>query len=649
MKYIKKIFIQTSLLVAMLTLPVWSVGVVANNFVDDINVKAYSTGHQVVYEMNIGMFTSAGTFNAAQNRLAELKLDGVDVIWLMPIYPRGGGIDSPYAATDFQAVNPAYGTIADLKSFVTEAHKLGMKVWLDWVPNHTATNAKWVTTHPEYYKKQNERFVHPNNYGDVYQLDYSNPDLVNAMNSCLKFWIQQANIDGYRCDYISSNEIPASYWSDIIPQLKNLSSNKEFTMLGESDLTDTNNARLQKCGFDYDYAWGFHTKLEEYGPNGVLANPLKIHAQNLITKSKQMDVGRMLYITNHDQNYNYDRKTLTQKYGDNKYLLTVLTYTLWGMPLLYNGQEIGGEQVLDYFKDTKIDWLNVDHKMRNTVRTLAALKHSQKALGDSKTWSENPEVRFLTTINNNSSILAYSRQAGESEVVVILNTATIPQTALFNNIQGTYSQWLHSDSIARGYCRHLSKFNGNLSVVVPAKGYIIYVKGNYSDENLPQEQPLTDLVATDEYAIYYESPIDNATVCAWMWSDTYGGEKYATTGTWPGDKFSRLGIIATGNVVYKYAFQLGTGMPLPQHIIITENGSDDSHKVINSAAFVNHGYYVKGETNVSKTVPTGILSIGQDHKQYTDKRCYNLQGQIVDATYSGIIICQGKKYLKKSF
>ena len=170
----------------------------AGDYVDDINTATNNeVGHQVIYEMNIGSFTQAGTFTAAQQRLDELKTLGVDIVWLMPIYPRGGGINSPYAATDFQQVNPAYGTIDDLKALVVRAHELNMEVWLDWVPNHTATNADWVTSHPEYYSKNGSgQMIHPNNYNDVYQLDYNNSDLVNAMNDCLKFWIDQTDIDG---------------------------------------------------------------------------------------------------------------------------------------------------------------------------------------------------------------------------------------------------------------------------------------------------------------------------------------------------------------------------------------------------------------------------------------------------------------------
>jgi 1,4-alpha-glucan branching enzyme len=188
----------------------------AGDFVDDINTAATKNeaGHQVIYEMNVGSFTQAGTFAAAQQKLGELKALGIDIVWLMPVYPRGGGINSPYAPINFQQTNPTYGTIADLRAFVTAAHALNMEVWLDWVPNHTATNADWVTTHPEYYKKNGNNFVHPNNYNDVYQLNYGNADLQRAMNDCLKFWIDQADIDGYRFELRKQIGVVADKYTD---------------------------------------------------------------------------------------------------------------------------------------------------------------------------------------------------------------------------------------------------------------------------------------------------------------------------------------------------------------------------------------------------------------------------------------------------
>ena len=93
----------------------------------DTQAKAQNAvGQRVIYEMNVGSFTTEGTFAAAQARLAELQQTGIDVIWLMPVYPRGSS-RSPYAVMDFTDVNSAYGTVDDLKHLVAEAHLLGMK------------------------------------------------------------------------------------------------------------------------------------------------------------------------------------------------------------------------------------------------------------------------------------------------------------------------------------------------------------------------------------------------------------------------------------------------------------------------------------------------------------------------------------------
>lgn len=481
---------STFLLICGLLLSSWGGQAAADNFAETINTQAATAGHQVIYEMNVGSFTQDGTLAKAAERLGELKRLGVDIVWLMPVFPRGGGINSPYAATDFRAVNPAYGTVADLKDFVDEAHRNGMKVWLDWVPNHTATDATWVSTHPEYYEQSGGSFVHPNNYGDVYQLDYDNPDLVEAMNGCLTYWVDETDIDGYRCDYVSSGEIPASYWISTIQMLKTHKEGKEITMLAEADLSDVR--RLLPCGFDYDYAWGFQGKLEQYGA-GVYTAPLKVHVNNLLDASRELGVSRMLYLTNHDQNWNYDKQTLTQKYGANKYLLTVLTFTLWGMPMIYNGQETGGDQALNYFTDTKVDWNVSDDKMRNTICTLAALKHSQQALADGSASADNASVEILTT-SPASSVLAYRRQAGTSEVVVILNTAATNQTATVEGLEGTYSLWLNSEDIAEGISRHNLSTSGTLTVSIESKGYRVLVKGEWPEEDISTAiQALSDV------------------------------------------------------------------------------------------------------------------------------------------------------------
>lgn len=436
---------------------------------DVTNTTALSRENRVIYEMNVGSFTSAGTFAAAQAKLGDLRSLGIDILWLMPIYPRGGGINSPYAATNFKATNPSYGSIVQLKNLVDRAHELGMEVILDWVPNHTATNAVWVTEHPEYYTTQNGEMVHPNNYGDVYQLNYNNAALCEAMNDCMRFWIDQAGVDGYRCDYVSSPSIPGSYWANTIPMLRNYATGKTITMVAEADIVHDAN-KLMNVGFDYDYAWNFQSgKLERFGPNGTSATTLQGYCQSFVNESQGKSFDRMTYLTNHDLNFNDGGKTLQSMYGANKYALTTLFFTIYGMPLLYNGQEVGNDQILDYFHDTKINWNSTDAKMKNTIATLVALRHTQPALANGTT------NNFLTS--NNGNVMAFAKTSGNNTVLVLLNVGNVDASATISGIDaGDYTMWLDSSTIATGTTQSDVTLAAASTFTLDAKGYRVFVK-----------------------------------------------------------------------------------------------------------------------------------------------------------------------------
>lgn len=217
--------------------------------------------------------------------------------------------------------------------------------------------------------------------------------------------------------------------------------------LGEADLTSNSNSGLRDKGFDYDYAWNFQDNLTRLNAMSSVATrvaSVKNYCNNLGTASANIKEGRMIYLTNHDLNFNDGGRTLTKMYGDNRYLLTVLTFTLNGMPLIYNGQETGGSQILDYFNDTKIDWDISDRKMFNTLRILAALKHSEPALADGK--GNVADVNWGTT--NNSSVLAYTRRLGNSTVLVVLNFDNKDLNVLLTGLEaGNYSRWIDSETI----------------------------------------------------------------------------------------------------------------------------------------------------------------------------------------------------------
>ena len=427
--------------------------------------KPVGQENRVIYQLNVGAFTPEGTFKAAQQQLGRLDTLGIDILWLMPIYPRGATMHSPYASMNFQEVNPAYGTVDDLRAFVDAAHQHDMKVWLDWVPNHVAVENPWVKEHPEYFTKDAKgQMIHPHGWGDVYELNYQDEGLVNAMSNAMRFWISECDVDGFRCDYVSSPTIPVSYWQNIIAELKS-KSGKTIEFLSETDISNRENIRIDSCGFDYDYAWDFQSALAWKFKDSDSADSLKAICDEFLTGTKAIKNRRMVYLTNHDQNFNDGGHTLKDFYGDNRYLLTVLEFTFTGMPLLYQGQEIGDPDTLNYFTDAKVKWQQVDRKMLNTVRTLVALHHTQPSL------AADAPVEYLAT--DNSQVLAYQR----GPVLVFLNLATTPCSALCKGITaGKYTQWLDGRTILDGPSATDIALDANTPIALDAKGFAVFVK-----------------------------------------------------------------------------------------------------------------------------------------------------------------------------
>ena len=155
------------------------------------------------------------------------------------------------------------------------------------------------------------------------------------MNSALRFWTEECDVDGFRCDYVSSPTIPVSYWQNIIAELKSKSPQRPVEFLSETDISNPENIRIDSCGFDYDYAWDLQGELAWKFKDSHSADSLKMILDKFLTGSKAIKNRRMVYLTNHDQNYNDGGHTLRDFYGDNRYALTVLEFTLYGMPLLY--------------------------------------------------------------------------------------------------------------------------------------------------------------------------------------------------------------------------------------------------------------------------------------------------------------------------
>ena len=138
----------------------------------------------MLYEMNVRQLTKEGTLIAAAAELPRLRQMGVDVIWLMPVYPIGqvarkGSMGSYYSVADYCGINSQIGTFEDFDTFVATAHSLGLKVILDWVANHTSRDAKWLTEKPlDWYRRDsNGEALVPWDWSDTAQLNYDNREV----------------------------------------------------------------------------------------------------------------------------------------------------------------------------------------------------------------------------------------------------------------------------------------------------------------------------------------------------------------------------------------------------------------------------------------------------------------------------------------
>jgi len=181
-----------------------------------------ATDDVVMYEVNLRAFSANGNLQGVTSRLDEIKALGVNVIWLMPIHPVGilNGINSPYCVKDYKGVGTEYGTLEDVRTLTTEAHNRGMAVILDWVANHTSWDNPWIQNTDWYTKNNAGNIVHPpgTNWTDVADLNFDNSDMRLAMIDAMQYWILEANIDGFRCDY--ADGVPFSFWNQAINKLK---------------------------------------------------------------------------------------------------------------------------------------------------------------------------------------------------------------------------------------------------------------------------------------------------------------------------------------------------------------------------------------------------------------------------------------------
>ena len=371
-----------------------------------------------IYEVNIRQYTQEGSFAAFVSAMPRLKDMGIQTLWFMPITPiaaknRKGSLGSPYACSDYLTINPEFGTLDDFKALVNQAHQLGFKVIIDWVANHTGWDHVWTKSNPNYFKRDpvTGDFKTASGMDDIIELDYNNPALRKAMIDAMIYWVNECDIDGFRCDLASWVQV--DFWQEARPIIDAV---KPLFWLGEFDELEQ-----PEWGhvFDASYSWKWMHKTQEFYQNHLpLVTLESLLAQYSAIKGNSM---RAWFTTNHDENtWN---GTEYEKYGNMAKALAVFSCTWDGVPLIYNGQEMPLlAKRLAFFEKDPIPW-NGKYELHDFYKTLLNLHANHPALrgGD-------PTVHTLRIKSTDDAhVFIYLRRQGTREVLVILNLGYTPR------------------------------------------------------------------------------------------------------------------------------------------------------------------------------------------------------------------------------
>jgi len=383
----------------------------------------------VIYEVNIRQYSEEGTFAAVTSSLERLKTLGVDILWLMPVHPiselnRKGTLGSYYSVQDYTGLNPEFGTAEDFQALVDSAHALGMKVILDWVANHTGWDHAWITEHPDWYTHDSTGAIIPPDPGwtDVADLNFDVPEMREAMIGEMEYWINEFDIDGYRCDVAWG--VPVDFWDEARAKLDSI---KPVFMLAEAEMPE-----LMHNAFDMCYGWEFHHIINSIAKGEMKVKNLPVYFAKVDTVFQHDDIF-MNFITNHDENS--WAGTEFERFGDGVAVNAILCYTVPGMPLIYSGQEVGFDKRLEFFEKDPIVW--IDNGWTSFYTSLNELKHSNSALW---TGEAGGSMKILQA-GPFSSAFAFAREDEHEKVLVLLNLGPKKAKVVLKGQDGQYTDY----------------------------------------------------------------------------------------------------------------------------------------------------------------------------------------------------------------
>ncbi len=379
----------------------------------------------VIYEVYVRNHGPHGTFADVEADLPRLRRMGVDIVWFMPIHPIGqrhkkGTLGCPYSIRDYRAVNPEYGTKADFGRLLTTAHRLGLRVMIDVVFNHTAHDAVLVQDHPDWYHQDasGRPITTVPDWSDVIDLKHPNEELATYLIATLQMWAE-LGVDGFRCDVAPL--LPLSFWrrarqalAQVKPGIIWLAESVYANFVtdrraaGLESLSDSELYQAFDLTYDYDIWPIWQAAVRGAAPAARYLEMLRfqqaIYPANFV---------KMRCVENHDQPRIMHLAPSTAQ---------ALAWTAFqafnqGAFLIYGGQETGAVATPSLFDDDQVTWGDLPYQ--EFLTTLAHLKkHPALTNGALTIVSAEPLIQaaWQSTRGNLLGIFNVAAAAGAVEV-----------------------------------------------------------------------------------------------------------------------------------------------------------------------------------------------------------------------------------------
>lgn len=393
----------------------------------------------VIYQIHLPIFTQGGTLESARKMLPHIASLGVDIVYLCPVVEADDDMDmrfwskrqkasktgnpkNPYRIKDYFKIDPQYGQDADLKNFVDEAHKLGLKVLLDLVYYHCGPTATMIKEHPDFVVRDENGNV-KNGRWNFPEINFKSKELREYLWKNMEYFVRNFNVDGYRTDVEPS--VPADFWAEGYRRIKAI--NPDVIMVAEGERAD---AQVDAYDLNYSFKWqkAIADVFDAKKPASELPNLWEKQLRHFVKGARIMRA-----LDNHDTASDSFDARYEKRWGNEGFdAVLVLNFTMDGIPMIYNGNEISDTSNLCMFSNRfygkyAVDWSKAltdsGKKRMSLIRTLCAMRHGNPAL-------YSGDTNWLAT-DNPEKILAYTRNSEKQNIFVAINVSN--KEASFKN------------------------------------------------------------------------------------------------------------------------------------------------------------------------------------------------------------------------